>query len=319
MSSLPNFDKFDESMLKSIEADPVNFESFQIEYKLEFHSDVNELRRDIIAFANGNKEGYLFYGIQDSPIKIIGIEQTKVDAIKTVVNDVLPKKIDPILNPFPIIKPIPLSSGKYVVAIKIVPKKHGIYGIRQEDNPSKPNFLTYEFWVRIDGSKRRLKIDDIEGIILGKGGSAIKRLNVTLHPKAVISPEITKEVIIAIKAVNISPRPITIQEYGIHCEDMKFKVIIRPPITLGDSMKVLDPRKIMAEAMKLAEKPMNSLCDILPMKLEDGDLCSAFIEKKEFQNNINAKGYTFPTKVKAYFDTNEGIFYSDLIEIPEWE
>jgi hypothetical protein len=47
---------------------------------------------------------------QDSPIKIIEIEKAKVDAIKTILNDVLPKKVDPILNPFPMFKPIPLSN-----------------------------------------------------------------------------------------------------------------------------------------------------------------------------------------------------------------
>lgn len=64
MSSIPSFDELDEALLMKIEADPMNFESFQIEYKIDFHNDVNELRSDIIAFANGSLVGFLFLGFK---------------------------------------------------------------------------------------------------------------------------------------------------------------------------------------------------------------------------------------------------------------
>ncbi|MCF2141619.1 MAG: ATP-binding protein [Candidatus Lokiarchaeota archaeon] len=315
MSSIPSFDELDEALLMKIEADPMNFESFQIEYKIDFHNDVNELRSDIIAFANGSLVGFLFFGIQDSPIKVIGIEKTKVDAIKTILNDVLPKKIDPILSPFPIFKPIPLSNGKYVVAIKIIPKENGIYGIRQGDNPSAPNFLTYEFWVRMDGSKRRLKIEDIEEIILSKGGVEKKKLKVSLNP-VTLAPTITKEAIISIQAVNISTRPIIIQEYGIMHEDEKIKITIAPPKGITSGKLFYDG---FTENMLEMENPQKILGTDLPKTLNDGESCSAYIIRKKFDELSKENGYTFPLKVKAYFRSNEEMFYSDLIELQEWK
>ncbi len=112
MTSDIDFESIDEETLKLIEADPSNFESFQIEYKVKYDGNADELRRDVVAFANGDAEGYIFFGIADNPITIRGIEKNHVDGLKRVLNEVLPQKIDPILDPFPSIRPIQLLNGE---------------------------------------------------------------------------------------------------------------------------------------------------------------------------------------------------------------
>ena len=51
-----------ESDLRKMETDPLNFESFQNEYKVTFDGNLPELRRDVVQFANGFEEGYIFLG-----------------------------------------------------------------------------------------------------------------------------------------------------------------------------------------------------------------------------------------------------------------
>ena len=299
MTFLPSFDKIDEAFLKNLEADPVNFESFHIEYKVDYDNNPNELRRDVISFANGIHEGYIFYGIQDSPIKIIGIDKSKVDAIKIVLNNVLPSKIEPIISPFPSMKPIPLSNGKYVVVIKIIPKENGIYGIRQGENQSSTNYLLYEFWVRMDGSKRRLKIEDIQNIILEKNGVEKKKLDVNIETGSLLIP-LVEDILISIKAVNKSTRPIVITNYGIDFIDKNEKMTI-----MSNNFSNPDPIK--------------QFCDPLPKKIGDGENCSAYVGRVEVEKKLKEKGYIFPVEIRAFFRTNDGIFYSNVVDLEEWK
>lgn len=163
-----NFNKITEQDLRELESNPANFENYEIEYKLKYDGNSDELRRDIVQFANGNSIGYLFYGWSNNPIKIIGIDKNEVDNLKNVLNNALKHNIEPQLSPFPKYHPVPLSNGKYIFLIKIVPKVRGIYGIRFSDNPSKEKFKTYEFYQRMDGTKHKMNIENIVNLIESK-------------------------------------------------------------------------------------------------------------------------------------------------------
>lgn len=65
------------------------------------------------------------------------MEYKNVDKIKNTLNNILPRKIDPVLSPFPKFKIIELRNRKFVLCIKVFPKEKGIYAIRLSDNPSK--------------------------------------------------------------------------------------------------------------------------------------------------------------------------------------
>ncbi len=160
------FTELNEDDLKKLVADPKNFEDYQIEYKIDYDSEADELRRDIIQFSNSFNTGYLIFGMDDNPVRIIGIEREQVDTLKVVLNNVLPKKFSPLHNPLPEYNPIPLSDGKFVFITKIKPKLYGAYGIRKSDNMSKPrDYKTFEFYKRLDGSKHQMDIDELVELI----------------------------------------------------------------------------------------------------------------------------------------------------------
>ena len=163
-----DFKKITEKDLRELESNPANFENFEIEYKLKYDGNPDELRRDIVQFANGNSIGYLFYGWSNNPIKIVGIDKNEVDDLKNVLNNALKHNMDPQLFPFPKYHPVSLSNRKYALLIKIVPKERGIYGIRLSDNPSKEKFKTYEFYQRMDGTKHKMNVEDIVDLIQSK-------------------------------------------------------------------------------------------------------------------------------------------------------
>ena len=160
------FSEINEKDIKNLVSNPKNFEDFQIEYKIDYDGDAEELRRDIIQFTSGFDFGYLFYGIDDNPVKIVGIEKKRVDELKVVLNNVLPRKISPLLNPLPEYNPVPLSNGMFVFVIKIEAKSYGVYAIRKSDNMGKPrDYKTYEFYKRLDGSKHQMDVDEIIELI----------------------------------------------------------------------------------------------------------------------------------------------------------
>ncbi len=163
-----DFKKITEQDLRELESNPANFENYEIEYKFKYDGNADELRRDIVQFANGNSIGYLFYGWSNNPIKIVGIDKNEVDHLKNVLNNALKHNIEPQLFPFPKFHPVSLSNGKYVLLVKIVPKVHGIYGIRLSDNPSNENFNIFEFYQRMDGTKHKMNVEDIVDLIESK-------------------------------------------------------------------------------------------------------------------------------------------------------
>ena len=281
----------DENDLRNMEADPMNFESFQIEYKVKFDGDAAELRRDIVQFASGFEEGYIFFGISDDPIKIVGIEKKEVDRLKTVMNDVLPKRIEPILSPFPQYQAVPLASGRYVFIIKIFPKEYGIYGIRQSDDMNNRNYYRYEFYKRMDGSKHRMNIEEIVDLIESKGKGPEKYLETSIHGAALM-PTIDDNIYIGINAVNKSARPIIINSYGIEVPDTDKKIYISP----------FHPKNML-------------ICTHLPCKIQDGEACNAFLSRHEFERIMNDEGWSYPINVRAYYETNDGKFFSDEIEL----
>lgn len=293
------FDKdlkeINESDLRKMEADPTNFESLQIEYKVRFDGDAGELQRDVVQFANGFQDGYILFGISDDPITIVGIEKNELDGLKTVLNDVLPKKVEPILTPFPQYRAVPLASTKYVFIIKIFPKEYGIYGIRQSDDTNNRNYYRYEFYKRMDGNKHRMNIEAIVDLIESKGKGGKKQLEASIHGAAIM-PTLDDDVYISIKAVNKSVRPIIINSYGIEIPK-KGRVIYFVPTAY-------QPKYIRINTS-------------IPCTLEDGESCQAFLSRKDLKKMMIRKGWDYPIEAKAIFNTNDGKFYSNEIELQE--
>lgn len=287
----------DESDLNKMVTDPLNFESLQIEYKVAFDGDLAELQRDVVQFANGFEEGYIFFGISDDPITIVGIEKNQVDGLKTALNDALPKRIEPIFTPFPHYHPIPLANGKYVVIIKIFPKEFGIYGIRQSDNMNNRNYYRYEFYKRMDGSKHRMNIEAIVDLIENKSKGGKKQLEASIHGAAIM-PTIDDDVYIGINAVNKSVRPIIVNSYGIDIPQKGWVIyFIQTPY----------------------QPKYSKINDLLPCKLEDGESCKAFLSRNDLEEIIKEKGWNYPFEARALFNTNDGRFYSETIEIRDME
>ena len=290
-----NLECINESDLKKMEVDPVNFESLQLEYKITFDGDAAELRRDVVQFANGFEEGYIFFGISDDPILVVGIEKSEVDGLKTVLNDVLPKRIEPILSPFPKYQTVPLTSGNYVFIIKVFPKEYGIYGIRQSDDMNNRSYYRYEFYKRMDGSKHRMNIEEIVDLIKSKSGGQEKYLEASIHD-AVIMPMIDDEIYIGIIAVNKSERPIVVKSYGVEVPEKK-KVIYFMATPFQPKYIMLNPS--------------------LPYKLNDGESCQAYLSRRDLEGLMKEEGWNYPVKIRALFNTNDGKFYSDTLELNE--
>jgi len=57
------------------------------------------------------------------------------------------------------------------------------------------------------------------------------------------------------------------------------------------------------------------LCDILPKKLSDGDACQALYPRKYIDSLMKDLNWEYPLEIKAFFNTNDGIFYSKSIEL----
>ncbi|KKN17084.1 hypothetical protein LCGC14_0969390 [marine sediment metagenome] len=279
-----------EEDILQIEKEPANFESFEIEYKLNFNGDGVELRRDVVQFANGVLEGYIIFGISDDPIKVIGIDKNEVDKLKIILNDLISKKIDPILSPFPQYHVVPLTKGNYIFIIKIFPKNYGVYGIRQHEDLNHSNYKRYEFYQRMDGSKHQMNIEEIVELIESKSRSKKKYLAVSIHGNNTISK--FNDVFISVKGVNKSKRPIVITSYGINLPNHTFNVFILP-----------------------THPKLRLINTSLPCKLEDGESCTAFIERLYFEKIIKDEGFKFPIIVKAFLNTNDGRFYSDEIKL----
>jgi len=281
-----------EKDLLEIEQYPI-FEDLQVEFKYNYNKNSDELRKDVVQFANSDKGGIIFYGVREYPLKFVGLEYKNVDKIKNHLNNILPRKIDPVLSPFPMFKIIELSNGKYVLCIRVFPKEKGIYGIRLSDNPSKSNFKTYEFYTRLDGTKHHMKIEEIINLIEAKSKGSknleAKHLEVTIYEPFMLD---TKERYIAIKAVNKGVRPIEITAYGIR--SVKYGTFIN---------------------IYLKKLVRRNLCDPLPKTLSDGEACRALYPRKFVDSNIKHINWEYPLELNAFFSTNDSIFYSKSIEL----
>ncbi|MFX1275683.1 MAG: ATP-binding protein [Promethearchaeota archaeon] len=291
---LKDIDEYD---ISQIETNPMNFESLTIEYKVKFDGNAAELIRDIVQFANGYEEGYILFGISDDPISIIGIEKNEIEGLKNIINDLLPKRIEPLISPFPQYQAVPLASGKYVFIIKIFPKEYGIYGIRQSDDMNNRNYYRYEFYRRLDGNKHRMNIESVVELIESKNRGLQKQLSITIHGSYLLAqPGHQAELYIGIKAVNKSVRPIIINSYLLEIPEKEKRVLISP----------FHPEHLM-------------ICSRLPYKLEDGESCQAYLSRQSFEETMNQEGWSYPLKIRGVFGTNDGEFLSEIIELKDRE
>ena len=290
-------DLLEKDLLK-IEKNPI-FEDLNVEFKYQYNKDSDELRKDIIQFANNDKGGVIFYGVSENPLKFVGLDYNTVDDIKTSINNILAGKIDPVLSPFPMYNTIELNNGKFVLCVEISPKETGIYGIRLSDNPSNSNFKAYEFYTRLNGNKHRMKIDEVANLIEAK-----RKRNQTLetkHLKVVIFEPImldTNKRYITIKAINKGVRPIVINGYGF--QSVKYGTIINIYLKKLVRKKLITP---------------------LPKKLSDGEAYYAFYPRKYIESSIKNHNWEYPLELIAYFKTNDGIFYSksfNLIDLSKY-
>lgn len=212
--------------------------------------------------------------------------------MKNILNDVLPKKIDPILSPFPKYQAVPLSNGKYVFIIEIYPKSYGVYGIRVHEDLTNRNYKKYEFYNRMDGSKHQMNIEELVELIESKSRGKKKLLEVSIHGGTVIGGY--DDVFISIKAVNKSERPIVVKSYGISVPGKEKVVYISPT---------------HPELMFLNTK--------LPIKLEDGEDCIAYIDRPSFEIIMKKEGWSYPIQVQGVFTTNDGKYFSEDIILKE--
>lgn len=280
-----------EKDLLEIEEKPI-FEDMQVEFKYDYDNNPDELRKDVIQFANSINGGIIFYGARENPLKFVGLEYKSIDKIKNTINNILPRKIDPVLSPFPTFEIIELSNGKFVLCIIISPKENGIYAIRLSDNPSKSEFNTYEFYTRLDGSKHLMKIEEIVNLIEAKSKGTKKFLDVSILPGVITEADNMRNIYISIKAVNKGVRQIVITAYGLKV--VKYGTIIDTYLE------------------KLLRK---NLCDRLPKKLLDGDACRSLYPRKIIDSTIKDLHWEYPLEVKAFFNTNDGIFFSEPIKL----
>ena len=285
------FEEITEEDLLEIEKSPI-FEDLNIEFKSQYDGNADELRKDVIQFANSNKEGIIFYGVREDLLKFVGLEYVIIDKIKNHLNNILPRKIDPVLSPFPKFKVVELANGKFVLCIKIFPKDDGIYGIRLSDNPSNSKYKVYEFYTRLDGTKHQMKIEEVVNLIEAKNKGSKKIMEVNIYPTVSTGVDNFKEVYLSVTGVNKGIRPIIVTSCGFYMAKYNYQVII------------------------LSNKPENRyFCDFLPKKLLDGEAYHALFPRKEFEEHMEENKWTYPLEVKAFVNTNDGKFFSDPIEL----
>lgn len=282
-----------EQDLIELEINPKH-ENLFVEYKYQYNKKEDDLRKDFIQFANSDKGGIIFYGVNEDPLKFVGLEYKSVDKIKTHINSILTTKIDPVLSPFPKFHTIELSNGNYVLCVEIIPKEEGIYGIRLNDNPSNSNFNVYEFYTRLDGNKHKMKIEEVVNLIKSKRKKSktleSKRLKTRIFVPLILDK---KKRYIAIKAVNKGVRPIVITGYGIRA--VKYGTFI------NTYWKKFVRRKLATP---------------LPKKLLDGEACLALYPRRYIESHTKHPiNWEYPLELKAYFITNDGIFYSESMKL----
>lgn len=285
-----------EEDLEILRDDPYNLEDMNIEYKVQYNGDPDELRRDVVSFANSVVGGYILYGIRDDPFELIGIARGEIDNLKNSIDQIINLNIDPHLDPPPISNPIYLSSGLYVLGVQIFPKEKGLYGIRRINNPNKPDFRSYSFWIRSDSRKRQISMEEANSYIINTDPYK-KRIEVKIHFNTYL-PDMGMMQLISITGVNKSIRPIIVKSYGFHISnqnDQGLALYIRQP-NLHPGTRFNTP---------------------LPVKLQDGDSCSAFYKIAYLKEELNNHNISLPIKIKGIISTNDGMFSSIEKELTE--
>lgn len=284
--------------LELLRDDPYNIEDMNIEYKVQYSGDPDELRKDIISFANSETGGYILYGIRDDPFELVGIPRKQVDKLKNTLDSIINTRIDPHLNPPPIAHPICLSNDIYILGVQIFPKEKGLYAIRKVNNPNSPDFRCYSFWTRTDGQKRQLSMEEVNTYII-QTDPYKKYLEVSVN-FGLLGRQREVEEYICVEGVNKSIRPITITSYGLQIFDEKdnkwFNFFLPVP-------NYKYPTTIF-------NTPPNT-------KLLDGDKCSGFYPISLLKEDLLKFNILVPTKIKGLVNTNDGPFYSREIELRE--
>ena len=282
--------------LEVLRDDPYNLEDMNIEYKVQYNRDVHELRRDIVSFANSEVGGYILYGIRDDPFELIGMIRGEVDKLKNTIDHIINLKIDPRLDPPPISHPIYLNNNLYVLGVQVFPKQSGIYAIRRNNNPNKPDFRLYSFWIRSDGRKRQLSMEEVNSYII-KTDPYKKRIDVKMHFNTYL-PDMGIERLISINGVNKSIRPIIVNSYGFH---------VKGDNDNGLALFIQSPN----------QHPDTRFNTFLPVKLQYGDLCSAYYPIKDLREELANYKITLPITIKGVINTPDGMFYSEEKELTD--
>ncbi len=238
------------------------------------------------------------YGIRDDPFELIGISRDQLDNLKNAIDTIINIKIDPHLDPPPIINPIFLSNGLYILGVQIFPKEKGLYAIRKKNNPNNPNFLYYSFWIRSDGRKRQLSMEEVNSYII-KTDPYRKYIKVRVE-FGLVGKSGKVEEYVSVHGVNKSVRPITVGSYGFQIlnknDDKWFGLWLPAP-------NYRYPTTIF-------NTPPNT-------KLLDGDKCSGYYPISMFREDLSNHNLTLPTKIKGFIYTNDGVFYSEEKDLNE--
>ena len=203
--------------LEILRDDPYNLEDMNIEYKVQYNGYPDELRRDIVSFANSEIGGYILYGIRDDPFELIGVTRGEVDKLKNTIDQIINQSIDPRLDPLPLLHPIYLKNNLYVLGVQIFPKQSGIYAIRRSNNPNSSDFQLYLFWIRSDGRKRQISMEEVNSYII-RTDPYKKRIEVEINTNTFL-PNTDMKRLISINGVNKSIRPIIVNSYGFNVKD----------------------------------------------------------------------------------------------------
>lgn len=311
--------------LEILRDDPYNLEDMNIEYKVQYNGKSDELRKDIVSFANSEVGGYILYGIKDDPFELVGISRKEVDKLKGAIDSVINTQIDPRLKPSPIMNPIHISNDLYILGVQIFPKEKGLYGIRLSNNPNNTDFLVYSFWIRSDGRKRQLSMEEVNSYII-KTDPYKKKLEVTLEidtvnrtPKKsyfdrlseqelrklfhshVINGDLPKYLIL--QGLNNSIRPIIVKDRYILFYDSKKDnwFGFRPVI------KYYDP-------VTIYNTPLDT-----KIRLEDMESCVWHYPLKEFKEYFERLESEVPKKIKGLIVTEDSLFYSEERKLEDLE
>ena len=314
--------------LEILRDDPYNLEDMNIEYKEQYNGDADELRKDIVSFANSETGGYILFGVRDDPFELIGISRKEVDNLKTTIGSVINTKIDPHLDPPPITNPISLPSTLFILGVQIFPKKKGVYAIRESNSPNSPYFQFYSFWIRSDGYKRQLPMEEVNSYII-ETDPYKKKLEVSVEidiiPKTPtysyfnrMSTEEQRESYkiykfdpdlgerpkyLIIKGVNKLIRSISIEQRYILLYDHQKDdwVVIYPKFTLFDPMTIFNT-------------PTDT--EIL---LKDSESIAWHYPLKWLKEGIKKHKSLFPIRIKVWIHTKDGMFYSKERELKDLE